>query len=115
MASPRASSSTSSLIRPGTYFNPQTEVLLVVDDSPELDAEIFNMEDVEGADWVLISDELAVDEHRRDELLEAFQVRYHPGGAESITDDGDDHEDELDEDDQEVGREDADEAGDDDE
>jgi hypothetical protein len=95
------------IIRPGTYFNPQTEVLLVVDDSPEMDAEIFNMEEFEGADWVLISDELAVDEHRRDELLEAFQVRYHPGGAGSITDDGDDHEDELEEDDQEVGREDA--------
>jgi len=94
-------------IRPGTYFNPQTEVLIIVDDSPEMDAEIFNMEEFEGADWVLISDELAVDENRRDELLEAFQVRYHPGGAESITDDGDVHEDELEEDDQEVGREDG--------
>ena len=30
-----------------------------VDDSPELDAEIFNMEEFEGADWVLISDEIA--------------------------------------------------------
>ena len=45
--------------RPGTYFNPQTEVLVVVDDSPELDSEIFNMEEFEGADWVLISDEIA--------------------------------------------------------
>ena len=91
--------------RPGTYFNPQTEVLLVVDDSPDLDTEIFNMEDYEGADWVQISDELPVDEARRDELLEAFQVHYHPGGAESVTDDGDEHDDELEEDDQEVGRE----------
>jgi hypothetical protein len=64
--------------RPGTYFNPQTEVLVVVDDSPELDAEIFNMEEYEGADWVLISDEVPVDEHRRDELLEAFQVDREP-------------------------------------
>ncbi len=93
------------LVRPGTYFNPQTEVLIVVDDSPELDSEIFNMEEFEGADWVLISDESPVDEHQRDELLEAFQVRYHPGGAEAITDDGDEHEDELEADDQEVGRE----------
>ncbi len=62
------------LIRPGTYFNPQTEVLVVVDD-PELDSEIFNMEEFEGADWVLISDETPVDEQRRDELLDAFQVR----------------------------------------
>jgi hypothetical protein len=64
--------------RPGTYFNPQTEVVVVVDDSPELDSEIFNMEEYEGADWVLISDETPVDESRRDELLERFQVAHHP-------------------------------------
>jgi hypothetical protein len=64
--------------RPGTYFNPQTEVLIVVDDSPELDAEIFNMEEFEGADWVLVSDEVPIDEHRRDELLERFQVGHAP-------------------------------------
>jgi hypothetical protein len=94
------------LIRPGTYFNPQTEVLVVVDDSPELDAEIFNMEEFEGAEWVLIADDLPMDENRRDELLERFQVHYHPGGPDSITDDGDDHEDPLEDDDQEVARED---------
>jgi hypothetical protein len=105
MADPRTFDLDELLVRPGTYFNPQTEVLIVVDDSPELDSEIFNMEEFEGADWVLISDESPVDEHQRDELLEAFQVRYHPGGAESITDDGDEHEDELEVDDQEVGRE----------
>ena len=90
--------------RPGTYFNPQLEVLLVVDDSPELDAEIFNMEEFEGADWVRISDEVPVDENRRDELLEAFQVTYHPGAA---TDEDDEDEDDLEEDQdhQEVGRE----------
>ena len=33
-------------IRPGTYFNPQTEVLMVVDDSPEVDHEIFGAERV---------------------------------------------------------------------
>ena len=93
------------LIRPGTYFNPQTEVMVVVDDSPSMDSEIFNMEEFEGADWVLISDDSPIDEHQRDELLERFQVTYHPGGSESITDDGDDHEDELEADDQEVGRE----------
>ena len=93
------------IIRPGTYFNPQTEVLVVVDDSPEMDSEIFNMEEFEGAEWVLVSDETPVDEPARDELLQRFQVHYHPGGANSITDDGDEHEDELEEDDQEVGRE----------
>ena len=64
--------------RPGTYFNPQTEVLIVVDDSPDLDEEIFNMEEYEGADWVLVSEEVPVDENRRDELLEAFQTRLDP-------------------------------------
>jgi hypothetical protein len=92
--------------RPGVYFNPQTEVLIVVDDSAELDGEIFNMEEFEGAEWVLISDDAPMDENQRDEMLERFQVHYHPGGAESITDNGDEPDDELEEDDQEVGRED---------
>ena len=105
MADPRIFDLDELLLRPGTYFNPQTEVLVVVDDSPELDAEIFNMEEFEGAEWVLIADDVPVDADRRDEMLERFQVHYHPGGPESITDDGDDHEDELEEDDQEVGRE----------
>ena len=94
------------LIRPGTYFNPQTEVMVVVDDSPSMDSEIFNMEEFEGAEWVLISDDAPMDENQRDEMLERFQVHYHPGGAESITDNGDEPDDELEEDDQEVGRED---------
>ena len=38
------------IIRPGTYFNPQTEVMLVVDDSPSMDSDIFNMEEFEGSD-----------------------------------------------------------------
>lgn len=102
MADPRRFELEELVNRPGTYFNPQTEVLVIVDDSPELDAEIFNMEEYEGADWVLVSDETPVDENRRDELLETFQVRYHPG---AITDDEEDVDDELEEDHQEVGRE----------
>jgi hypothetical protein len=90
------------LNRPGTYFNPQTEILVVIDDSPELDNEIFNMEEFEGADWVMVSDEVPIDEDRRDQLLESFQVSYHPG---AISEDGDESPDELEEDDQEVGRE----------
>lgn len=95
------------LIRPGTYFNPQTEVLVVVDDSPELDDEIFNMEEIEGADWVLLSDESPLDESARDELIERFQVTYHAGGEHSVEGDHDDEEDEddLEADDQEVARE----------
>ena len=83
--------------RPGTYFNPQTEVLIVVDDSPDIDNEIFNMEEFEGADdWVLISDESPVDEHVRDELLERFQARHSPTASGAIAANEDD-EDEVDE------------------
>jgi hypothetical protein len=89
--------------RPGTYFNPQTEVLVVIDDSPELDAEIFNMEEFEGADWVLISDEVPVDEDRRDQLLEAFQTRH--AGA-NIDVDPDEEPEEYEEEVEELGRED---------
>jgi hypothetical protein len=106
MAEPRRYELDELLIRPGTYFNPQTEVLVVVDDSPDLDAEVFNMEEYEGADWVLVSDDTPMDENRRDEMLESFQVSYHAGGINSI--EGDVEEDEGDpdaEDDQEVGRE----------
>jgi hypothetical protein len=93
-------------IRPGTYFNPQTEVLVIVDDSPDLDHEIFAMEEFEGSEWVLVSDEIPVEENRRDELIERFQVTYHPGNDHSIEGDADDEEeDELEADDQEVGRE----------
>jgi hypothetical protein len=93
--------------RPGVYFNPQTEVLIVVDDSAELDGEIFNMEEFEGSDWVTISDEVPLDEHRRDELLEAFQTHYAPGSAASVTEVAEELEDANDDDEgnQEVGRE----------
>ena len=93
------------LLRPGCYLNPQTEIMVVVDDSPSIDGEIFNMEEFEGAEWVLISDDAPMDENQRDEMLERFQVHYHPGGASSITDEDDEGVDELEEDDQEVGRE----------
>ena len=70
---------------PGTYFNPQTEVLLVVDDSTSIDQEVFNMEAYEGAEWVRISDEVPVDEDSRDRVLESFQTSYHPGSGGSVS------------------------------
>ncbi|MGI8730941.1 MAG: hypothetical protein ACR2LK_13335 [Solirubrobacteraceae bacterium] len=76
MANPRQFDLEDIVNRPGTYFNPQTEVLVVVDDSPDVDTEIFNMEDFEGADWVMISDEVPIDDDGRDELMQAFQVRH---------------------------------------
>ena len=92
------------LVQPGTYFNPQTEVMIVVDDSPDIDSEIFDMEDYEGADWVLIADETPVDEHARDELIESFQSTNQPGVTSAVPADEDDVEevDELEPDEDEV-------------
>ena len=82
------------IVRPGTYFNPQTEVMVLVDDSASMDSEIFNLEEFEGADWVLVSDELPVDEAQRDEMLEAFQARHSGGDGRDVA---------LDEDEDDVG------------
>jgi hypothetical protein len=97
------------LMQPGTYFNPQTEVVVVVDDSTSLDQEVFNMEDYEGAEWVRVSEEVPVDEDRRDQLLEDFQTHYHPGATGSVSETAlEQGDEELDEDEegQEPGRED---------
>ena len=97
------------LLRPGTYFNPQTEIVLVVDDSAAIDQEVFNLEAYDGADWVRISDEVPVDEEARDAALVAFQTHYHAGSrgsmSETALEQGDDEYD-ADEDGQEPGRED---------
>jgi hypothetical protein len=97
------------LVRPGTYFNPQTEVVVVVDDSASIDQEVFNMEAYEGADWVRISDEVPVDSDRLDAVMQDFQTRYHPGSrgsmSETALEQGDDEYD-ADEDGQDPGRED---------
>ena len=95
-------------IRPGTYFNPQTEVLVIVDDSPEVDHEIFEAEEFESTDWVLIADDAPVDEDKRDELIEQFRVTYQPGGDVALAgedEDNEDEEDELEPDDLELDRE----------
>jgi hypothetical protein len=99
------------LLRPGTYFNPQTEIVVIVDDSTSIDQEIFNMEAYEGSDWVRISDDLPVDEDSLAQSLEEFQTHYHGGTAGAISataleqGDGTDDEDEEDEP-QDPGRED---------
>ncbi|HET8956197.1 MAG TPA: hypothetical protein VFN18_11120 [Solirubrobacterales bacterium] len=64
------------LVQPGTYFNPQTEVVVVVDDSASPDQEVFeSIEGYQGAEWVRVSDDVAVDEEGRDRALEAFEAR----------------------------------------
>jgi len=85
------------LVRPGTYLNPQTEVLIVVDDSAEIDQATLEADGGAGAgEWVLVSDEAPIDEAARDELLERFQATYHEGGPTPAL--GEDDEDDLDED-----------------
>jgi hypothetical protein len=62
------------LVRPGTYFNPQTEVVVIVDDSTSIDQEIFDMEEYEGVDWVRISDEVPVEEDGLATAIQRFQA-----------------------------------------
>ncbi len=94
-------------LRPGTYFNPQTEIMVIVDDSPEVDHELFEVDDFEASDWVQISDEMPLDDNRRDALVEAFQLAHQPGGELEEDDLGDeeDEEDGLDEDEDELEEE----------
>ena len=97
------------LVRPGTYFNPQTEVVVVVDDSASIDQEVFNMEAYEGAEWVRITDDVPIDEEARDAAMERFQTHYHPGLEGSLSETAlelDDPEENEGEDGQEIGRED---------
>ena len=74
MADPKTFELDELVTRPGTYFNPQTDVVVVVDDGADVDNEVFDMEAIEGSDWVLIADDVPVDEARRDQLIERFQV-----------------------------------------
>ncbi|MCW3049796.1 MAG: hypothetical protein JWO74_4080 [Solirubrobacterales bacterium] len=106
MPAPRRFELDDILNRPGTYFNPDTEVLIVVDDATAVDSEIFE-EGGDGGEWVLIGDDVPIDERRRDELIERFEVRHHPGatGAIAATEDDDfepDEELEPDEDPEEL-------------
>ena len=59
--------------RPGTYFNPETEILIVVDDSAHPGAVLA--EDADDGDWILVGDDVPLDETRRDEMLERLEVR----------------------------------------
>ena len=71
------------LVRPGTYFNPQTEIVVIVDDSASIGQEVFNMEPYEGADWVRISDDVPVDSDSLETSMERFQTEHHAGGPVS--------------------------------
>ena len=80
--------------RPGTYFNPETEILIVVDDSAHPGAELA--EDSDDGEWILVGDDTPLDDARRDEMLEALEVRAVRAGQREEVDD-DDHVEEEDE------------------
>jgi len=85
------------LNQPGTYFNPQTEVVVIVDDSASIDQEVFNnLEGLEGAEWVRVSDDVPVDEDGRDRALEAFETT-NQGGAAIAASDLEESDDDLEE------------------
>lgn len=79
--------------RPGTYYNPTTEVVIVVDDSTAMETGLIEEDD--DAEWVLLGDEPAVDEQRRDELVERFETRSVASTAPEGDDEVVEEEDEL--------------------
>ena len=99
-------------LRPGTYFNPQTEIMIVVDDSPEIDHEIFETGDFDSEEWVLLSEDSPLDENKRDDIVERFQQSHGTTGElpsdDDFDDEDDDDEDEDEEDDELDGVEDLD-------
>ncbi len=89
------------VVRPGTYLNPQTEMLIVVDDSAEIDQATLEADTGAGeGEWVLVADEAPVDEAARDELLERFQATYREGGRDAALDDDLDEDEDLDDEDE---------------
>ena len=79
--------------RPGTYYNPTTEVVIVVDDSTAIETGLVDEDD--DMEWVLLGDEPAVDEQRRDELVERFETRSVGTTVPETDDDVVEEEDEL--------------------
>jgi hypothetical protein len=80
--------------RPGTYFNPETEILIVVDDSAHPGAGLA--EDDDEGEWILVGDDVPLDDARRDEMLERLEVRAARAGEREEVDD-DEHVEEEDE------------------
>ena len=98
-------------LRPGTYFNPQTEIMIVVDDSPEVDHELFESEELDSSDWVLIAEDVPIDDNSRDDLVERFQRSHQDESGDDVhaeRDPDDDVEDDEDDDDELEGVEELD-------
>jgi hypothetical protein len=107
MASTRTFQLDELTLRPGTYFNPQTEIMIIVDDTPEVDHEIFASDDLDSSDWVLIAEDVPLDENKRDDLVERFQ-RAHQDEPDLLSE----HEEEQGEDEEEDEEEDEDDEDD---
>jgi hypothetical protein len=82
------------LTRPGTYFNPETEIVLIVDDSAHVDLELIEDEGDDASEWIRLGDDPAIDEHKRDELVETFETRR----ARSTAPDDPDEDEDVEED-----------------
>ena len=68
------------LTRPGTYFNPQTEIVVVVDDSAHVDLELLDDDaDDDAAEWILLSDDVVPLAGDDDEAGAAGDVGHRPG------------------------------------
>ena len=97
------------LNRPGTYFNPQNEVLVVVDDSSPSTRRSSTWRPTRAPSGCGSPTTSPMDEQQRDALLLEFQTHYHPGLGGSVSEtaleQGDEEYDEG-EDGQEPGRED---------
>lgn len=70
--------------QPGTYLNPHTEVVLIVDDSTSIDQDVFDLDEIGASEWVRISDEVPVDETALEDAIEAFGSAYSTTG-EKVT------------------------------
>ena len=92
------------VVQPGTYFNPQTEVVVIVDDTASIDQEVFTADAFQGAEWVRVAEETAIDEQRRDELIDEFQNEHHEGRGSPVGEappEADDLDDDILDDDEE--------------
>jgi hypothetical protein len=88
--------------RPGTYVNPHTEIVIVVDDSASVDQELLGGDE---DSWVLVSDETPIDEAQRDDMLERLQRRASRARPPAAAfDDTDTLDDEVEEDEEDLGK-----------
>ena len=80
MAAPRRFDLDDIVNRAGTYFNPHTEVMMVVDDTTDPSTPRSSRTAETSGNWVLLGDEVPVDEQASGEgLVERFEVSHHPG------------------------------------